>query len=67
DAAKEIAANMGNTVGTGFTMTQSAEEQIASDLTKGAIQGVSQYMNKKIRQVRVTLKGGYRLLLLPKQ
>ncbi|KAA6305671.1 hypothetical protein EZS27_042677, partial [termite gut metagenome] len=41
DAAKEIAANMGNTVGTGFTMTQSAEEQIASDLTKGAIQGVS--------------------------
>ncbi|KAA6305450.1 hypothetical protein EZS27_042897, partial [termite gut metagenome] len=53
DAAKEIAANMRNTVGTGFTMTQSAEEQIASDLTKGAIQGVSQYMNKKIRQVRV--------------
>ncbi|KAA6318319.1 hypothetical protein EZS27_031656 [termite gut metagenome] len=49
DAAKEIAANMGNVAGTGFTMRQSAEEQIASDLTKGAIQSVSQYMNKKIR------------------
>jgi conjugative transposon TraM protein len=67
DAAKEIAANMGNAVGTSFTLTQNAGQQIASDLTKGAMQGVSQYMNKKIRQVKVTLKGGYRLLLLPKQ
>jgi conjugative transposon TraM protein len=67
EAAKEIAANMGNAVGSSFTMTQSTEQQIASDLTKGAMQGVSQYMNKKIRQVKVTLKDGYKLLLLPKQ
>ncbi|MBK5719564.1 conjugative transposon protein TraM [Dysgonomonas sp. Marseille-P4677] len=67
EAAKEIAANMGSSVGTSFTITDNAQEQITADLTKGAIQGVSQYMQKKIRQVKVHLKGGYRVLLLPKQ
>jgi conjugative transposon TraM protein len=66
DAVKEIAANMGSSVGSGFTITDNAGAQITSDLTKGAIQGVSQYMQKKIRQVKVHLKGGYRVLLLPK-
>lgn len=67
NAMKEIAANMGQSVGTSFTMTQSAGAQIASDLSKGAIQGVSAYMQKKIRQVKVTLKSGYKLMLMPKQ
>lgn len=67
NAAKEIVANMGNSVGTSFTMTQSTGAQLASDLSKGAIQGVSAYMQKKIRQVKVTLKSGYRILLMPKQ
>lgn len=67
NAAKEIIANMGNSVGTSFTMTQSAGAQLSSDLSKGAIQGLSAYMQKKIRQVKVTLKSGYRVLLMPKQ
>jgi conjugative transposon TraM protein len=67
DAVKEIAANMGSSVGSSFTITDDAGAQITSDLTKGAIQGVSQYMQKKIRQVKVHLKSGYRVLLLPKQ
>jgi len=67
DAAKEIAANMGSSVGTSFTITDDAGSQIAADVTKGAIQGVSQYMQKKVRQVKVHLKSGYRVLLLPKQ
>ena len=67
NAAKEIIANMGNSVGTSFTMTQSTGAQLASDLSKGAIQGVSAYMQKKIRQVKVTLKSGYRVMLMPKQ
>lgn len=67
NAAKEIVANMGNSVGTSFTMTQSAGAQLTSDLSKGAIQGVSAYMQKKIRQVKVTLKSGYRVMLMPKQ
>lgn len=67
NAAKEIVANMGNSVGTSFTMTQSTGAQLASDLSKGAIQGVSAYMQKKIRQVKVTLKSGYRIMLMAKQ
>lgn len=67
NAAKEIIANMGNSVGTSFTMTQSAGAQLSSDLSKGAIQGLSAYMQKKIKQVKVTLKSGYRVMLMPKQ
>nr|WP_297169274.1 conjugative transposon protein TraM [uncultured Dysgonomonas sp.] len=66
NAAKEIVANMGNSVCTSFTMTQSTGAQLTSDLSKGAIQGVSAYMQKKIRQVKVTLKSGYRVMLMPK-
>lgn len=66
DALKEIAANMGQSVGTSFSITQSAGQQIASDLTKGLMQGTSQYLTKKIRQVKVKLKSGYRLILMPK-
>lgn len=67
NAGKEIVANMGNSMGTSFTMTQSASSQIASDVSKGAIQGISAYMQKKIRQVKVNLKAGYRIMLMPKQ
>lgn len=67
DAVKEIAANMGSSVGSSFTITDNAGAQITSDLTKGAIQGVSQYMQKKIRQVKIHLKSGHKVLLLPKQ
>ncbi|MDR1500969.1 MAG: conjugative transposon protein TraM [Prevotella sp.] len=66
NAAKEIIANMGNSVGTSFTMTESTGAQLTSDLTKGTIQGLSAYMQKKIHQVKVTLKSGYRVMLMPK-
>lgn len=66
NAAKEIVANMGNSVGTSFTMTQSSGAQLTSDLSKGAIQGVSAYMQKEIRQVKVTLKSRHRVMLIPK-
>jgi len=66
NAAKEIIANMGNSVGTSFTMTESTGAQLTSDLTKGTIQGLSAYMQKKIRQVKVSLKSGYRVMLMPK-
>ncbi|MFV0588004.1 conjugative transposon protein TraM [Bacteroides reticulotermitis] len=66
NAGKEIIANMGSSVGSSFTMTQSAEAQLTSDLSKGAIQGLSAYMQKKIKQVKVTLKSGYRIMLMPK-
>lgn len=67
DALKEVAAGMGSAVGSSFTMTQNAGAQIASDLTKGVIQGASQYFAKKVRMVRVNLKAGHKLLLYPEK
>lgn len=67
DALKEVAANMGNTMGQSFTMTQSAGAQITSDLTKGTIQGVSQLFAKKLRMVKINLKAGHKVLLFPEK
>jgi conjugative transposon TraM protein len=65
NAAKEIAANAGSGMGSSFNITSSAGQQIASDLSRSAIQGTSQYISGKMRQVKIHLKAGYRLLLLP--
>lgn len=65
NAAKEIAANMGSSLGTSISITESAGAQLAADLGKGAIQGTSQYLSKKFRTVKVTLKAGHELYLLP--
>lgn len=63
-AAKEVAANLGQNLGTTVSITnQSAGDQLLSELGKGAIQGVSQYVSKKIRTVKVHLKEGYRVML----
>ena len=65
---REIAAGMGGSMGSSISISTDAGAQIASDLGKGVIQGVSQYITKKMRTVKVTLKAGHRLLLhSPKQ
>ena len=63
DAAREIAANMGTSMNGSINISTDAGAQIASDLGKGVIQGVSGYVVKKMRTVKVTLKAGHRLLL----
>ena len=64
EAVKEVAANLGSNLGTTINLNQqSAKEQILTDLGKGAIQGVSQYIGKKMREVKVHLKAGYQLML----
>ena len=68
DAVREIAAGMGGSMGSSISISTDAGAQIASDLGKGVIQGVSQYITKKMSTVKVTLKAGHRLLLhSPKQ
>ena len=68
DAVREIAAGMGGSMGSSISISTDAGAQTASDLGKGVIQGVSQYITKKMRTVKVTLKAGHRLLLhSPKQ
>lgn len=63
DAVKEIAANMGSSLGSSINISTDAGAQLASDLGKGVIQGTSQYIAKKMRTVKVHLKAGYKVLL----
>lgn len=67
DAIKEGAANIGSGLGTSFSFTQSAGQQVAMDLTRGVMNGASQYLSKKLRTVKVTLKSNYEVLLLPQK
>lgn len=64
-ALKEMGANIGGTMGTSFTFASSAKDQILSEAARGVMQGASQLLQKKLRTIKVTLKGGYRLFLMP--
>ena len=63
DAIHEIGANMGSTMGSSINLTTNTRAQIASDVGRGLINGVSQYLNKKLRTVKVHLKSGYKVML----
>lgn len=65
NAIKEVAANMGTGMGSSITITDDAGSQLLADLGRSAIQGASSYVGKKMRTVKVTLKAGHRVLLLP--
>ena len=64
NALKEVGANIGGSMGTSFTFASSAKDQIISEAASGVMQGASQLLQKKLRTVKVTLKGGYRLFLV---
>lgn len=63
DALHEIGANMGSTMGSSINISTNTRAQIASDVGRGLINGVSQYLTKKLRTVKVHLKAGYRVML----
>lgn len=63
-AIKEVGANIGGSMGTSFTFASSAKDQIISEAARGVMQGASQLLQKKLRTIKVTLKGGYRLFLV---
>lgn len=65
NAVKEVAANMGASAGTSISLTSNAGQQLAADLGRGVIQGTSQYVSKKLREVKVSFKAGYKVFLLP--
>lgn len=67
EAAKEAMANIGSGLGTSISFAQSAGQQVAMDITRGLMQGGSQYLAKKFRTVKVHLKAGYELMLYAKQ
>ena len=63
DALHEIGANMGSTMGSSINISTDAGAQISSDVGRGLVNGVSQYLTKKMRTVKVHLKSGYRVML----
>ena len=67
EAAKEAMANIGGGLGTSISFARSAGQQVAMDITRGLMQGGSQYLAKKFRTVKVHLKAGYELMLYAKQ
>jgi conjugative transposon TraM protein len=67
NAAKEIAANMGTSAGTSINLSNDAGEQFVADMGRNLIQGTSQFVAKKLREVKVHLKAGYRIYLLSEE
>lgn len=67
NALTEIASNMGQTSGTSIMMPGSAGQQIAGELSRGVLQGASDYFSKKVRTPKVILKAGHQVLLVSKK
>ena len=67
NALTEMAGNMSQTGGTSVMLTQNAGQQVAADLSKGVVQGISGYFAKKVRTPKVTLKAGYQVFLVSKK
>lgn len=66
-ALNEGMANIGAGLGSSFTVNQNAGAAIVSDLTRGVLQGGSQYLSKKFRTIKVNLKANYQVMLYTKQ
>jgi conjugative transposon TraM protein len=67
NALSEMAGNMSQQSGTSLTLNQSAGQQIAAEMSKGVVQGISSYFSKKVRTPKVTLKAGHQLFLVSKK
>lgn len=67
NALTEMAGNMSQTGGTSLMLTQNAGQQIAADLSRGVVQGISGYFSKKVRTPKVTLKAGHQVFLVSKK
>jgi len=67
NALTEMAGNMSQTGETSVMLTQNAGQQVAADLSRGVVQGISGYFAKKVRTPKVTLKAGYQVFLVSKK
>ena len=64
NAVTDIVGNMGQSSGTNIVMSQTTGQQVASDLSRGVMQGLSGYFQKRVRQLRVNVKAGHQLFLV---
>ena len=67
NALTEMAGNMSQTGGTSIMMTQNAGQQVAADLSRGVVQGISGYFAKKVRTPKLSLKAGHQVFLVSKK
>jgi conjugative transposon TraM protein len=67
NALTEMAGNMSQQSGTSLMLTQSAGQQVAADLSRGVVQGISGYFSKKVKTPKITLKAGHQLFLVSKK
>ena len=67
NALTEMAGNMSQTSGSSIMLTQSAGQQVAADLSRGVIQGISGYFSKKAQTPKVILKAGHQVFLVSKK
>ena len=67
NALTEMAGNMSQQSGTSLMLTQSAGQQVAADLSRGVVQGISGYFSKKVKTPKVTIKSGHQLFLVSKK
>ncbi|MDL2239167.1 conjugative transposon protein TraM [Bacteroidales bacterium OttesenSCG-928-K03] len=63
EALNEAMANIGSGMGTSFTVNQDAKSAIITDVTRSVLQGGSQYLSKKLRTAKITLKADYQVML----
>lgn len=65
NAIKEVLASVGNSSRSAntFSMNSSASDQLIADMGKGVIQGTSNYLSKKIQDIKIKIKAGHSLLL----
>lgn len=63
DAAGTVSESMGNSV----SFARSAGQQVVMDLTRGVMQGGTRLISGRVRAVKVTLKAGYKVLLVTKK
>lgn len=53
--------------GTSISFARSASQQLVMDVTRGVLGGGSQYLATKMREVKVSVKANYQLLLISKK
>lgn len=63
-AIKQIVAGMGSDAESSLSIsTQSAGAELLTDLGKSAISGVADYVGEKIKEVKIHLNAGYKVML----
>lgn len=66
-AAKEVLGDVSQSMGGSISFAGSAGQQVAMDLTRGALQGGTRFISQRVKAVKVKLKAGYRVLLVTKK